>query len=45
MWGPSEFFMTGNFLNEDSTAQLAEIDIPALFTCSRYDEATPDTTA
>lgn len=45
MWGPSEFFMTGNLLNYDRTARLGEIDILALFTCGRYDEAAPDTTA
>ena len=45
MWGPTEFFMTGNLLHYDRTARLSEIDIPTLFTCGRYDEATPDTTA
>jgi proline iminopeptidase len=45
MWGPNEFFMTGNLLNYDRTARLSEIDIPTLFTCGRYDEATPDATA
>ncbi len=45
MWGPSEFFMTGNLLNADCTAQLGTIEQPTLFTCGRYDEATPETTA
>lgn len=45
MWGPTEFFMTGNLLNYDCTARLGEIDIPTLFTCGRYDEATPEATA
>jgi len=45
MWGPAEFFITGNLSNYDCTAHLGEIDIPALFTCGRYDEATPETTA
>ncbi len=45
MWGPSEFYMTGNLLDYDSTAHLGKIDIPALFTCGRYDEAAPETTA
>jgi len=44
MWGPSEFYMTGNLLDYDRTAQLKEIDIPTLFTCGRYDEATPEAT-
>ncbi len=45
MWGPSEFFMTGNLLHYDCTAHLGKIDIPTLFTCGRYDEAMPETTA
>ncbi|HVB24753.1 MAG TPA: proline iminopeptidase-family hydrolase [Ktedonobacteraceae bacterium] len=45
MWGPAEFYMTGNLLNYDCTPMLGEIDIPTLFTCGRYDEATPETTA
>jgi proline-specific peptidase len=45
MWGPSEFFMTGNLLHADCTAQLGTIEQPTLFTCGRYDEATPETTA
>lgn len=45
MWGPAEFYMTGNLLNYDCTTHLGEINIPALFTCGRYDEATPEATA
>lgn len=45
MWGPSEFFMTGNLLEYDCTPQLGKIELPTLFTCGRYDEATPETTA
>lgn len=45
MWGPSEFYMTGNLLDYDSTARLQEIDAPTLFTCGHYDEATPEATA
>jgi len=45
MWGPSEFYMTGNLLDYDRTSQLKDIDIPTLFTCGRYDEATPEATA
>ncbi|HLX57869.1 MAG TPA: proline iminopeptidase-family hydrolase, partial [Ktedonobacteraceae bacterium] len=45
MWGPTEFFMTGNLLNYDRTARLHEINVPTLFTCGRYDEATPEATA
>ncbi len=44
MWGPSEFFMTGNLRHADCTPQLGKIEQPTLFTCGRYDEATPETT-
>lgn len=44
MWGPSEFHVTGNLKNFDCTTQLKEINVPALYTCGRYDEATPETT-
>ncbi|WNS73610.1 proline iminopeptidase-family hydrolase [Bacillus sp. DTU_2020_1000418_1_SI_GHA_SEK_038] len=44
MWGPSEFHVTGNLKNFDCTARLNEIHIPALYTCGRYDEATPQST-
>ncbi len=44
MWGPSEFYMTGNLRNYDRTSQLHEITIRTLFTCGRYDEATPEAT-
>lgn len=45
MWGPSEFFVTGNLLDYDRTARLGEITIPTLFTCGRFDEATPQATS
>lgn len=44
MWGPSEFHVTGNLKSFDCTAQLNEIQLPTLYTCGRYDEATPETT-
>ncbi|MCU9612355.1 proline iminopeptidase-family hydrolase [Caldibacillus lycopersici] len=43
MWGPSEFYTTGNLKTFDVTPRLHEIKIPALFTCGRYDEAAPKT--
>ncbi|MFC4620207.1 proline iminopeptidase-family hydrolase [Camelliibacillus cellulosilyticus] len=43
MWGPSEFFVTGNLKTFDATQWLSEIKLPALFTCGRYDEAKPET--
>lgn len=44
MWGASEFTVTGTLKHFDATERLNEIDIPALFTCGRYDEATPEAT-
>jgi proline iminopeptidase len=44
MWGPSEFTVTGNLKSFDCTPQLNEITCPTLYTCGRYDEATPETT-
>ena len=45
MWGPSEFFMTGNLADYDRTSRVGELVVPTLFTCGRYDEASPDATA
>lgn len=45
MWGPSEFTATGTLKDYDCTARLAELTLPVLFTCGRYDEATPEATA
>jgi len=44
MWGPSEFHPTGNLKDYDRTRELDRIRIPTLFTCGRYDEATPEST-
>jgi proline iminopeptidase len=44
MWGPSEFTVKGNLKEFDCTDQLKEITFPTLFTCGRFDEATPETT-
>lgn len=43
MWGPSEFYCTGSLRNFDQTERLKELGMPVLFTCGRYDEATPET--
>ena len=45
MCGPSEFTMTGSLKNTELVNRLKEIKVPVLFTCGRYDEATPKTTA
>ena len=44
MWGPSEFHATGNLINYDRTGRLSEVAVPTLYTCGRYDEATPEAT-
>lgn len=44
MWGASEFTVTGTLKYFDVTGRLPEIEIPALFSCGRYDEATPEAT-
>jgi proline iminopeptidase len=45
MWGPSELYATGNLIEYDRTGRLREIALPTLYTCGRYDEATPEATA
>lgn len=42
MWGPSEFYATGTLISYDRYEDLAKIDIPVLFSCGEYDEATPE---
>ena len=42
MWGPSEFTVSGNLADYDRSPRLKEIRLPVLFTCGRYDEATPE---
>jgi proline iminopeptidase len=44
MWGPSEFSVKGNLKFFDCTSRLNEISCPTLFTCGRFDEATPEST-
>lgn len=44
MWGPSEFHVTGNLKDFDCTLQLKDFNVPTLYTCGRYDEATPNST-
>ena len=45
MWGQSEFTVTGTLKGYERVDLLKEISVPTLFTCGRYDEATPSTTA
>jgi len=42
MWGPTEFYATGNLLDFDVTDRLHEIDIPVLFLAGEFDEARPE---
>lgn len=44
MWGPSEFTVKGNLKSFDCTQQLSSISVPTLYTCGRFDEATPEST-
>lgn len=44
MWGPSEFHPTGVLKTYDRTHRLHEIDVPSLFCCGEYDEASPEST-
>jgi proline-specific peptidase len=44
MWGPSEFTVTGTLKHYERANLLKNIKTPALFTCGRYDEASPETT-
>ncbi|WP_096189336.1 proline iminopeptidase-family hydrolase [Evansella halocellulosilytica] len=44
MWGPSEFHVTGNLKSFDCTERLNELRLTVLYTCGKYDEATPETT-
>jgi len=44
MWGASEFTVTGTLKEFDVTDRLPQLELPSLFTCGRFDEATPETT-
>jgi len=41
MWGPTEFYATGNLVDFDVTDRLYEIDVPVLFMAGEFDEARP----
>lgn len=44
MWGASEFKPTGTLKTYNRVPQLSKIDVPTLFLCGQYDEATPEAT-
>lgn len=41
MWGPNEFYVTGNLKNWDVSARLNEIKIPTLILVGKHDELPP----
>jgi proline iminopeptidase len=43
MWGPVEYIATGSLKTFDRAKDLPKMKIPTLFTCGRFDEATPET--
>ena len=43
--GPNEFVITGIHKDYDITGRLAEVSVPTLFTCGRFDETRPIETA
>ncbi len=44
MWGPYELQVTGNLKNYNRTTRAAEVVVPTLFLCGRYDFCTPEAT-
>jgi len=45
MCGPSEFTVSGTLKSFERAEDLKNIKTPVLYTCGRYDEATPESTA
>ncbi len=45
MWGPNEALVTGTLRRYDATEGLGGIGAPAMVTCGRFDEATPEACA
>lgn len=41
MWGPSEFYITGNLKDWDRTERLSAIQVPTLLISGEFDESTP----
>jgi len=42
MWGPTEFYATGNLVDYDVTGRLGELDLPVLLVAGEFDEARPE---
>ena len=45
MWGPAEFTLLGKLRGYDRTSERPRVRVPTLFTCGRFDEATPESVA
>lgn len=45
MWGPTEFYATGNLQDFDLTERLRYLAVPTLFITGEFDEARPETIA
>ncbi len=45
MWGQSEFTITGTLQTYERGIDVGIIPLPILFTCGRFDESSPDSTA
>ncbi|MBU1009838.1 MAG: proline iminopeptidase-family hydrolase [Bacteroidetes bacterium] len=43
MWGPSEFTVRGTLFSLDLSLKVEAIEVPVLYTCGEFDEATPQT--
>jgi len=43
MWGPTEFYATGNLREFDLAPRLQDIDVPVLLLAGEFDEARPET--
>ena len=43
MWGPSEFYCSGNLLNYNRINRLNEINVPVLLLIGEYDEVRSET--
>ncbi len=42
MWGPNKFTITRTLKPYERAEDLGGISVPTLFTCGRYDEASPE---
>jgi proline iminopeptidase len=45
LWGPNELDPSGSLRTYDRSEMLGKLKVPVLYTCGRFDEATPASTA